>query len=149
MLKEYPLRYEMNISIERYFTSASNVEAAAAEPDTYVNAETRKPLNTQHHRRLCLSTRHISFNCRSSLHWSLHFTSTILNLLTVAGRPSFSSDCTLNCSNNTNSGNNDTKSTRILRAKDAKWKERLHNKLMDFERTGNTRMIFKKLAILL
>jgi len=58
----------MNISIERYFTSPSIVEAAAIEPNICVNAETRKPLNTQHHRRLSLSTRHILLNCRSSLH---------------------------------------------------------------------------------
>jgi hypothetical protein len=110
------------------------VEAAASEPNTYLNAETRQPLNTQHHRRLCLSTRHVLLNCRSSLHWNIHFTSSILKLLKVAGRHSLSWDCTLNCSNNKNSDNNDTKS-RILRAKDSKWKERLHNKLMDFERT--------------
>jgi len=52
----------MYISIERYFTSDSMVEAAATEPNTNVNAETRKPLNTQQHRRLCLSTRHIHGN---------------------------------------------------------------------------------------
>ena len=82
MLEEYPLRYGMNITIERYFKSASIVEATANEPNTYVNADTRKALNTQHHRRLYLSTRHVLLNCRPSLHWS---TSSILNVLTIAG----------------------------------------------------------------
>jgi len=63
----------MNISIERYFTSASIVEATATEPNAYVNAETHKPRNTQHRRRSCLSTRHKLLNCRSSLHWGIHF----------------------------------------------------------------------------